>query len=227
MVIGIEGYVGAGKTSICRELLKIIPNSVMLNGGNWYRAVVYAMLNSGKSMEELAQITQNNDITEFMKDFGIELKIENNETIPYINGERCDEEQLQNKQSSLAVSKIGRVANNEKLFKVAHDLIEDLSKSHNVIISGRSIMLMYPEVDYHLFITASLDERVRRKFIQYNGEESEESIRENLTERDKYHEEAGFHKLYDKTIVIDVTNCKSAHESTELVLKTIHYGDYK
>ena len=63
MVIGIEGYVGAGKTSICRELLNIIPNSVMLNGGNWYRAVVYAMLNSGKSMEELAQITQNNDFS--------------------------------------------------------------------------------------------------------------------------------------------------------------------
>jgi cytidylate kinase len=86
---------------------------------------------------------------------------------------------------------------------------------------------MYPEVDYHLFITASLNERVRRKLIQYNGEESEESIRENLMERDKYHEEAGFHKLYDKTIVIDVTDCKSARESTELVLKTIHYGDYK
>ena len=48
-----------------------------------------------------------------------------------------------------------------------------------------------------------------------------------IIERDKYHEEAGFHKLYDKTIVIDVTNCKSARESTELVLKTIHYGDYK
>ena len=36
IVIGIEGLVGAGKTSICRELLKKIPNSVLLNGGNLY-----------------------------------------------------------------------------------------------------------------------------------------------------------------------------------------------
>ena len=44
MVIGIEGLVGAGKTSICRELLNIIPNAVLLHGGNLYRAIVYALL---------------------------------------------------------------------------------------------------------------------------------------------------------------------------------------
>ena len=40
IVIGIEGLVGAGKTSICRELIKILPNTVLLNGGNLYRAIV-------------------------------------------------------------------------------------------------------------------------------------------------------------------------------------------
>ena len=30
IVIGIEGLVGAGKTSICKELLNFIPNSVVL-----------------------------------------------------------------------------------------------------------------------------------------------------------------------------------------------------
>ena len=28
-VIGIEGYVGAGKTSICRKLINLIPNSII------------------------------------------------------------------------------------------------------------------------------------------------------------------------------------------------------
>ena len=45
IVIGIEGLVGAGKTSICRELLKKIPNSILLHGGNLYRAIVYALMN--------------------------------------------------------------------------------------------------------------------------------------------------------------------------------------
>lgn len=31
IVIGIEGLVGAGKTSICRELVKKIPNTILVN----------------------------------------------------------------------------------------------------------------------------------------------------------------------------------------------------
>lgn len=31
IVIGIEGLVGAGKTSICRELIKKIPNTILVN----------------------------------------------------------------------------------------------------------------------------------------------------------------------------------------------------
>ena len=44
IVIGIEGTVGAGKTSICRELLKQIENSIILHGGEIYRAIVYGMM---------------------------------------------------------------------------------------------------------------------------------------------------------------------------------------
>ena len=46
-VIGIEGYVGAGKTSICRKLINLIPNSIILEGGNLYRAIVYSLMTSG------------------------------------------------------------------------------------------------------------------------------------------------------------------------------------
>ena len=35
IVIGIEGLVGAGKTSICRELIKKIPNTV------YFMVVIY------------------------------------------------------------------------------------------------------------------------------------------------------------------------------------------
>ena len=47
IVIGIEGLVGAGKTAICRELLNQIPNSILLQGGNLYRAIVYSLMQSG------------------------------------------------------------------------------------------------------------------------------------------------------------------------------------
>ena len=103
IVIGIEGLVGAGKTSVCRELLKKIDNAVMLNGGNLYRAIVYACLKSGKNIEEIEKELSGEDIKKIMDFFNIELKIEDNETMVYINGEKAQEEELQSKQSSLAV----------------------------------------------------------------------------------------------------------------------------
>lgn len=44
LVIGIEGLVGTGKTSICKELLKYIPNSIVLHAGNVYRAITYQII---------------------------------------------------------------------------------------------------------------------------------------------------------------------------------------
>ena len=52
IVIGIEGLVGCGKTSICRELLNKIPNSIVIHGGNLYRAIVYALMQANKELSK-------------------------------------------------------------------------------------------------------------------------------------------------------------------------------
>ena len=221
MVIGIEGLVGAGKTSICRELIKRIPNTVLLNGGNLYRAIVYAIMQNGKTMAELEKTNQELDIKEMMDLFKINLKIENNETVIYIGNEKIEEEKIQSKNASLAVSTVGGKANNKNLFIFAKELIDELKKEHNVIISGRSIMKIYPKTDYHFFVTADLSERVKRKYSQYKGKESEEEVRKNIEIRDKLQKEAGFYKLEKNTIIIDVTNCQNVQESTDLLLGKI------
>lgn len=82
-------------------------------------------------------------------------------------------------------------------------------------------MTIYPDTDYHFFITADLEERVRRKCIQYKTEKEKEEIKENIIKRDKLQEEAGFYKLNPNTIVLDVTNCKTVNESTRLVLEKV------
>lgn len=221
IVIGIEGLVGAGKTSICRELIKEIPNTVLLNGGNLYRAIVYVMMKNGKKLEELKSEAHNLDIKEMMDFFKIQIKIENNETIIYINGEKADEEKLQSKEASLAVSTIGGSADNKNLFIFAKNFINELKQSYNVIVSGRSVMKIYPDCDYHFFIIANLDERVKRKCKQYNNKEEEKEIRDNIVKRDILQEKAGFYEYSENTIEIDVTKCKSVLESTKLVLEKI------
>ena len=51
IVIGIEGLVGSGKTSICKKMLDYIPNSIILHGGNLYRGIVYALINNSNSID--------------------------------------------------------------------------------------------------------------------------------------------------------------------------------
>ncbi len=221
IVIGIEGLVGAGKTSICRELIKIIPNTVLLNGGNLYRAIVYAMMKNGSQLEELKAQGKKLDIKEMMDFFKIEIKIENNETIIYINGKKVNEENIQSKEASMAVSTVGGSADNKNLFIFARDLINKLKENYNVIVSGRSVMEIYPDCDYHFFIVADLEERVKRKCSQYENKEAIEEVRENIVKRDKLQEAAGFYKYSPITIEIDVTNCSSVAESTKCVMEKI------
>ena len=221
IVIGIEGLVGAGKTSISRELLNKMPNSILLHGGNLYRAIVYAMMKNGSTLEELKKQGKSLDIKEMMDLFEVKIEIENNETVIYIGEEKIDEDIIQSKDASMAVSTVGGKADNTKLFEFAKKLIDTYKKEYNVIVSGRALISIYPELDYHFFITASLDERVKRKCIQYKGEEDEKEIRNNIIKRDKLQEEAGFYKLSPNTKEIDVTECKTVEESTEKVLSNI------
>ena len=223
-VIGIEGPVGSGKTSICRCLLEKIQNSVLVNGGNIYRAIVFAIIDSGITIEELEQKAEEINIKEMMDSLNVNIDFENKETILKIGDKKILEEDLQSREISMAVSKISGSAKNKELFLYARELIDNLKKEYNVIVAGRSLNIIYPVLDYHLFITASIDERVRRKCIQYgvdvNSEKGKE-IRENVITRDDLQEKSGYYKISDNTIVIDVTNSKSVEESTEIVLSYI------
>lgn len=221
IVIGIEGLVGAGKTSICRCLLNKIPNSIIFHGGNLYRAIVYAMMKNGSTLEELKKQGKSLDIKEMMDLFKVKIEIENNESVVYIDNEKIEEDEIQSKDASMAVSTVGGKADNSKLFKFAKKLIDTYKENFNVIVSGRALTTIYPELDYHFFITAELEERVNRKCQQYNGKESYEEVRNNIIKRDKLQEEAGFYKLSKFTQKIDVTECKTVEESTEKVLSSI------
>lgn len=215
IVIGIEGTVGAGKTSICRKLLNEIENSIILHGGEIYRAIVYGM------MKSKIKNTENLDAFEVMNELGIEIKLEDRETKLYMNGQKIDEKDLQSKQASIAVSEISNTANNEKLYQFGKELIDRFRKDYNIILSSRDIVKMYPDVTYHFFIDASIEERTNRKYMQYNKEIPKEQIKEMIQSRDELQEKSGYYKIYPQTKVIDVTNCKSAEESAHLVLENM------
>ena len=215
IVIGIEGTVGSGKTSICRELLNYIDNSIILHVGEIYRAIVYGM------MQAKIKNTQNLDAFEIMKKLGIEIKLEDRETVIYMNDKKINEKDLQSKKASIAVSKVSNVADNTKLYEFGKKLIDEYRKDYNIILSSRDIVKMYPDVTKHFFIDASIEERTNRKYMQYNKEIPKEQIKEMIQTRDELQEKSGYYKIYPQTKIIDVTNCKNAKESAQKVLENI------
>ncbi len=223
IVIGIEGLVGAGKTSICRELLKHIPNSIILHGGNLYRGIIYALMRSSSNIDlkNLKENIKDIDIKKIMDTLKVEFKIENRESVVYVDGKKIDEEKLQSEDSSLAVSIAGANADSEKFYAFARHLINMYSQEYNVIVSGRDLMRIYPNLNYHFFITASLEERIRRKMSQYGKNSDYEAVKQNIVKRDELQEKAGYYTIYDNTIKVDVTDCKTVEKSTMRVLKHI------
>ena len=217
IVIGIEGLVGSGKTSICRELLNILPNSIVLHGGNLYRGIVYALMNSNKqlSLENLNKNMEDVNIKKIMDELEVSFKVENRETVVYIKGIKIDEEKLQSKETSMAVSLASQNADNKALFLFFRDIINELKEKYNVILSGRALIEIYPDLNYHFFITADIDERVKRKARQYGENIDLKELKEHIEKRDDLQEKAGFYKIYSNTIQLDVTECKDVLESTK------------
>ena len=73
IVIGIEGMVASGKTSICKELIQLIPNSIFIDAGEIYRGIIDAIRKENINISDLAG---NVDPMDLMKKLQVEFKIE-------------------------------------------------------------------------------------------------------------------------------------------------------
>ena len=216
IVIGIEGMVGAGKTSICDELLNLIPNSIFVDGSKIYRALIEALhmaKDNINSLEQMAILTP----FDLLKKLQVEFKIEDRKTVIYIAGKKIDEEAMKSMQNSIGVSKMANQADNSKLFAFAHQIIQEYSKKFNIIVSARDLVKIYPKMDLHIFITASLEERVQRRYNQLKGEYTIDEVRNSIIQRDILHEKSGFNETFDKTVKVDVTEDSSAKESAKKI----------
>lgn len=220
IVIGIEGLVGCGKTSICKKLLDLIPNSIILHAGNIYRAITYKLATSGIPKEELKNI----DLRELFKKFEIEIKIEDRETVVYSNGEKISEEILQSPENSIAVSKVSRIADNSKAYLVVRNYIDKFKENYNVIFSGRDTKRIYPDLDYHIMLKAGIDKRVEWKLCQYPFMDKN-VLKEQIELRDSLQRESGYYDTFEDTIEIDLSNCNSVDEKVDLVYKSLKLGE--
>ncbi len=214
IVIGIEGLVGSGKSSICTELLNFIPSSIVFHAGDLYRAIVYKLKKENLDLNKI-------DIREFIYKYNINIKIENRETVLFFGDEKIDKSILQSAENSMNVSEVSNIAKNDNAYKFVAKVIDNFKEKYNVIFSGRDTYRIYPNLDFHVFIIADLDERVRRKSIQYNNEISFQEMKKHIERRDMLQRKSGYYDTTENTITIDVTKAKSAKEGAELVFNKI------
>ena len=213
IVIGIEGDVASGKTTICKELINIVPSSIFIDAGSIYRGIMQALKQSNN--ENLP-----NDPYELMRNLQVEFKIEDRATVIYIAGNKISDEEIHSASTAETVSKFARNVNNENLYKFAREIIKSF-KEYNIIISGRGLQYIYPEMTKHIFIKCDLEERVSRRYNQYGQKYSKDEIRKMIIERDQLHEQSGFNKQGENTIIVDVTNYKTASEAANHILTLI------
>lgn len=219
-VIAIEGLVGCGKSSLAEELLNNVPNSILIDGSKMYRAAMVLLLKymrKNKSKPDFSGF----DIKKFMDKMGLEIKIEGKKTAFYINGEKISEEEINSNEISMAVSSHSGTIDNIALFRFAHDFITKLRQSYNIILTGRGLPKIYPEVTYHFFMIASLEERVNRRYNEFEGKYNKEETKKAIIKRDELQEKAGYYEKTPHTIEIDTTVCKNAREQAIILMQYI------
>lgn len=198
-IIAIDGGVATGKSTIAKAVAKEL-NFVYINTGDMYRAVTLYFVQNN------IEITDENIVSN-INDIKITFGLENNNVITILNGEDVTE-----KLHSANISKLVPLVAKVKIVREKMvELQREFAKNNSIVMDGRDIAsVVFPNATLKIFLTASLDERARRRKLdlEKRGEYIDIDILKNdILKRDKIdmeREESPLIKVED-AVVIDTT----------------------
>lgn len=177
--IAIDGPAGAGKSTVARKLAERL-DYLYIDTGAMYRAVAYSALKQGidlDSEEKLGSLASQLNI-ELRTGPGNCLEV-------FCNGEDITRE-IRTQAVSQTVSAVAKVP------AVRFSLVEmqrRMAAKGGVVMDGRDIgSYVLPEAQLKLFVTASLEERTRRRFkdLEAQGYRVDfEDLKKEIQERDR------------------------------------------
>ena len=190
-IIAVDGPAGAGKSTVSKIVAQKL-GYTYIDTGAMYRAVA---LKSSQSCDDLMMI---------IDDINIEL---DDKARVFLDGQDVTKEIRTPEISKLAsdVSKFGFVR------KRLTELQRQMAERGAVIMDGRDIgTQVLPNADLKIFLTASLEERARRRFEELKAKGQEVDFEKTKTEmalRDKQDSEREIAPLKqaDDAILIDST----------------------
>ncbi len=181
LTIAIDGFSSCGKSTLAKDLASQL-NYIFIDSGAMYRAVtLYCLRNNWISGDQI-QITE---IINALSTISIEFKIDDqgNKSIS-LNGENCENEIRQGHVAS-SVSRIAEIK--EVREKLVHEQ-QKMGEKGGIVMDGRDIgTVVFPHADLKLFVTASIEVRVQRRFLELTQKDIQmtlDEVKDNLVERD-------------------------------------------
>lgn len=218
IIIAVDGFSSTGKSSISKVLAEKL-GLIHIDTGAMYRAVTLFGLRNFKA--ENGEI----NIPELLSNLDkISLKFKENkgQLEIYLNNENVSKSIRETEVSN----QVSLVAKHPEVRDRLVILQRKIAEKQGVIMDGRDIgTIVLPNANYKFFLTASIEERARRRFLELKSlgmETSLEEVKQNLIERDKTdsEREASPLKKADDAILIDNTNINK-DETVQLILSYI------
>jgi len=157
LVIAVDGPAGTGKSSVSRGLAhELAANHI--NTGAMYRIVTLAVLRAGVNVDDRQAVTAVAEATDFSVSF------DPDQDCSYLAGEDVSDE-IRGDAVTLAVSAVSAVPQVRTL--LVRRQRELIAAAGSVVVEGRDIgTVVLPDADLKIFLTASAEERARRRNAQ-------------------------------------------------------------
>lgn len=217
-VIAIDGFSSTGKSSISKKIAKKL-DLIHIDTGALYRGITFFAL------ENCLNDQQEIDIKSlFSKLNEIHLEFKPNHQILelYLNGKNINKEIRELRVSN----NVSIVAKQPEIRDFLLDFQRNLAAKGGVIMDGRDIgTVILPNADFKFFVTASPEERARRRHLELQNagtEASYEEVFQNLITRDKIDSERDVAPLKQANDAILIDNTfLNKEETIALILSYI------
>ena len=214
--VAVDGPAGSGKSTITKMVAEKLGFNYV-DTGAMYRALTYNFLsNDLKELEE-------NKIKELLEDLDFRVEYVGGVQYVYVN-----DVEVSDKIRTAEVSKYTSLfAKSPAVREFLIDTQRNLSHTNNIIMDGRDIAsVVLPNADVKIFLTASVEERARRRVLDFERQGLEnvdfEKVKKDIKARDWQDENRDIAPLVkvDSATLVDTTSMtidEVVDKMTELV----------
>ena len=178
ITIAIDGFSSCGKSTLAQDLAKKL-DYIYIDSGAMYRAVTLYIIRREISLDDEAAVKNA------MVDISIGFSKVDGLLHTTLNGEDVEHE-IRTLRVSHMVSPVAALSN---VRRVLVNQQREFGLKGGVVMDGRDIgTVVFPNAELKLFVTASLEERIRRRSAQLREcgmEVTEEEVARSITERDR------------------------------------------